>query len=48
MNVTNIDKLTCCFSFLASGLQLYIASDGTASLGNPEVKSRKGGTVFKV
>lgn len=43
--------LICFFfvnSFSAPGLQLYIASDGTASLGNPEMKSRKGGTVFKV
>lgn len=31
----------------ASGLQLYIARDGTASLGNHEVQSRMPGGVFK-
>lgn len=36
------------FHISASGLQLFIASDGTASLGNHEVKSRMSGTVFKV
>lgn len=31
----------------ASGLQLYIARDGTAALGNHEVKSRVSAGAFK-
>lgn len=35
------------WSFLASGLQLYIARDGTASLGGHEVKSNVRAGAFK-
>lgn len=36
------------FFVTASGLQLYIARDGTASFGQgPEVKSRMPGGIFK-
>jgi len=38
MHMTRMYLLTH-FSCLASGLQLYIARDGTASLGGHEVKS---------
>lgn len=33
--------------FPASGLQLFIAKDGTASLGNHDVKSQVSTGVFK-
>lgn len=36
-----------CVHFTATGLQLFIARDGTASLGIHEVKSRMPGAVFK-
>lgn len=47
-----LDEILICFFFpnkliAASGLQLYIARDGTASLGNHEVQSRMPGGVFK-
>lgn len=41
-------KLIFIFMNEASGLQLYIARDGTASFGQgPEVKSRMPGGIFK-
>lgn len=36
------------FCFAATGLQLYIARDGTASLGNHEVESRMTGAFKQV
>lgn len=35
------------YSFAATGLQLFIARDGTASLNSHEVKSRMPAGVFK-
>lgn len=45
INLVKYNKINNFLS--ASGLQLYIARDGTASLGTHEVKSRMPGGVFK-
>lgn len=39
--------LNLSFRFTASGLQLYIAKDGTTTFGTHEVKSRVSAGAFK-